>query len=192
MTKRDLLSVAIRIVGVVLLLRAVEQLASGVYTQLLIASGTLRGFSLAQNATATLMAFLIAAVSGLVLLIFADAIGRLLVRQDKEASMPDVGANQAEWFGVAARVVGLVAVALGLPILVGTLVQAFAVAAGETANMALPDKFTVLMIALRASHLESAAYTGLVQIALGAYLIWGAEHFTRLVFRQRRRRRAAE
>jgi hypothetical protein len=190
MTKRDLLAIAVKILGLVTFLKAIIEVPSMLYY----ATHREPGFadSLASMVWIQFGSLLLQVGIGLILIAFSESIARGLVRLDRESPLPDVGNDERPWFRTAVRVVGVVAVTFGFPILVGTVVQVLAVAAGETANMALPDKFTVFMVALRASKLESSAYTGLVQIALGAYLVWGAKQFTRLVFRDRSGKQTSE
>lgn len=189
MTKRGLLSVAIRVVGLVLLLRMLDALGTAI--SILI---SYRSYARTDESYASSLVFgvFVAAVVwgalALVVLSCAEGIARLLVREDGEAAIPQAPDEGGAWFSVAARVVGLVAILMGLSAIVGNTARVLSLFASESAYASLPDKIVIFFQTLKAAHLESSAYTGVAQVVFGGYLLLGAAQLTRLVYRERRRR----
>lgn len=186
MTKRDLLSVAIRVIGLVLLIRAVEQLAIGMYSNVVWGSQAVQGFDRTLNLVYTVASAAFYAIASLVFLLIPESIARLLVADSENRPLPDVSRGPRSWFAVAARIVGLVLLGFGIPWLIAIVAQAFATTTIDTSGYALIDRFGVLFQNLRAAKLDAAAYRALAQILIGAYLLCGAEHFGRLMMPKKR------
>lgn len=192
MTKRDLLSVAVKIVGLALILQMIFAIPSEIHyfteTRAIRLSKTdwdlLAGFPL------VIASIVLYGVVGALLVAFGEGIARLLVRENADAVMPNLGSSPRSWFSIASRVVGLLAITDGLPLLAGALIKVWGMTSLDTQGWAFGDKLGAFIRGFPASNMNVVAYRALAQIIVGAYLLWGAEQFSRLVFRDKRKRDA--
>lgn len=182
MTKRDTLSTALKIIGVVQLVAAVRATPATIFW---ITSGTTSSWANAHSMegypTLLIGGVLVWYAVSAVLIGFADAIASKLVREDAEIPAAELSQPAPVLFGLGSRVVGVVLLAQGLPDLVTEFVSVAsdassrATEAGATwsymfKTFVLPDKWTGFV------------HPALILI-IGGYLLFYAAHFTGLVYR---------
>jgi len=175
MTKRDVLSVACKILGLTCILYVIlaapgivgfipwafEQVRRG-------SSGSMPDLTPFYQLAALVGGALLWLVAAYVLLRFGDAIAARLVRVD--APLPSVGTSEWEKpvFVMAARIVGLACLARGIPVLARPLAaMAFQVTYRPGGNM---DTWAGLI-------------SGTALLAFGAYLLSGGKHLVQFAFR---------
>ena len=124
MTKRDVLSVAFKVMGVVFLADAVAtipgiiQSVEWAWSERMTTAYNPLGMALLQIGSVVLNLFIAAVLIG-----SADAIARALVKEDGEVSLPSLAGQEPLVFALAARVVGLVLVARAIPGLLRVFAQ---------------------------------------------------------------------
>ena len=182
MTKRDVLSVALKVVGIILLIYAVVGIPRTVIYVILMLSRRVPGLlhhtleAWLQVAAAALFIILAGMLIG-----FADGIARKLVREDRELSIPRV--DERPLFGVALRVIGVVLVVQAIPEVLRLLAEpALQVKHGTgTLGWQLYKEFwTKHWVAHWAQTIQCAA-----SLLLGLYLVAGARQFVDLLYRER-------
>ena len=171
MTKRDALSVSLKILGVVALYRALfgAIMTFGSMAWRLEVSQSL-DFPL--YLTMSVVQYVLALAAGCVLLMWGDRIAARLVRQDAE--LPTIAATgwQKPVFVVALKVVGIVCLVNGLP---------------RFARTAALAAFTRTFPRYATPQGAGEALYAIVLIALGVYLLSGARHLVAFAFKERNR-----
>jgi len=172
MTKRDVLDLALKVLGVYCVIRAVPELYMiiGCLAESHKESAGDRVF-LAVMLLVPVLWIAIAAV----LLMKADALARALVKED--AAVPAMGAPdwEVQVFGLALKVVGVVCLAIGIPYL-GLTITSFLSAFTEQHGT-----MSVSVAIVRA--LPGIVYSALL-LAIGAYLSFCTEHLVAFSFRK--------
>jgi hypothetical protein len=174
MTKRDILSVAIKVLGVICALYALISVKDAV-----LAFASKSGYhpwaefgkywyiNVGQAVGITVLLF----VAALVMLLWGDGIARRLSRDDSQIQVP----GGSEWggfvFTLALRIVGVVAVLGGVRDL-GVVGATYAV--GRGLDVTISPELVV--------RYWAAFTTALAMLVLGGYLLTGAKHLVRLLY----------
>ena len=179
MTKRDILSVGLKIVGVILLIYAVRGIPQVVSTVMFYLTGNFPGLeNPGVYAWITVGSLILNIVLAGVLVGFADGIARRLVREDREMSIPSV--DERPLFGLALRVIGIVLVVQAIP----DLLQLFAAPAlqakhveGTLGWQSYEEFWTKAWVGVWAEMIRAAA-----SLILGVYLVTGARSLVDLLY----------
>ena len=182
MTKRDVMAVGLKIVGVVFLLYAVLGIPSVVSTVMIMLGGNSYGLEnpgvYAWIAVGSLILNIVLAG---VLVGFADGIARRLVREDREMSIPRV--DERPLFGLALRVVGIVLVVQAIPHLLQLFAEPALVAKyaeGTLGWVSYKEFLTKVWVGHWAEMIRAAA-----SLILGVYLVTGARSLVDWLYRER-------
>lgn len=163
MTKRDILSVTFKILGVVYVMKMIASLPLIVTVVSAFcqrhSSELLEGINLSWCLGATIAYPILACIMACVLLRWGDLIAEKLIRVDTTLSVPDISQWQKPIFLLSLRIVGLVCVVKGIPNVVHALV-----------SLSFRGLRTVSPVML---------------LILGAYLLLGGKHLVKFAFRER-------
>lgn len=181
MTKRDVVSISIKVFGVVFLANAVGQITGGIYQSMAV-------FALRIEVPFPRMAYVFWLAGGIalqlliawVLLGSADAIARRLVPDDAELRVAGVAMQSV--VEAALRVVGVVIVAYALPDFVKSVVMAII----DTRLTVGPGNGLMETFAMSASKLEwKVVLQAAAQIAVGVYLALRCTQVAALLYHER-------
>ncbi len=182
MTKRDIVSVALKVIGVYLLATAVGTLPRSIETVRVIVGKHFNAPDptgwLVSEVASTLLWFLVG--GGLVA--FADRIAGAIA--DASEQTLHLASEQSEQvFVLAIRVLGVVVLVNVLPDLLSTFARTWMVHASLTGEVRVDPGYL-------ARELWVTQWTTIVKAAIsaaiGVYLVWGAKQFGSLVFASRK------
>jgi len=176
MTKRDLLSMALNVLGVFTLIHFVADTPRLLSFAVEMGSGKISGMANPKLFAAMEIVSLVLYIFFSVILIFrGDVISRKLIRDNSDLVLPNDNRWDEKIFVLALRVVGVVLVVQAIPNLLNILVTQ-AVWAHASAGLGF-----AYALATRWATVVQAVVT----IAMGAYLVSGASYLVGLIFRDR-------
>jgi hypothetical protein len=170
-TKRDALSVSLKIIGLVALYRTVFVGIMMVSSTLLRLEMMAKSQSFYAYLTWQIIWVVLSLAAGCILLKWGDRIAARLVRQDAELPAIPASGWQKPVFVVALKVVGVVCLVNG--------VAGFARAAASAAHASS-------VLRLFTGYPRGEGYYSIVLIALAVYLLSGAKHLVAFAFKERK------
>ena len=174
MTKRDVLSIAIKVLGLVFLANAVAAVPSTIsFARTPLPEG--------YNSVMIWGSLVLTFVIGVVLLALANDLARCLVRQDSETLLPEPIRQQRSLFIVAAQMVGLVLIARALPSLVRFYSRP-AVVAKLVYGHVSRDSYSQYLLDATVDQ-WTLMITMVVTLGMGTYLLLGAKQLAGLLHR---------
>lgn len=182
MSKRSLLSVALKVVGVVTFAKSLVAIPWTIEQINMTLTGRFVGV---DNKPLFILMSICGMLAGLLVGAYlaakGDSLARYLEPDDRAVDLSSV-----EWvrpaFGVAARVVGIVLIALALPNLIQTFAQQYLVF--REAGLPAHSAFSFYGDFWTRNWAEIIRY--LASILVGVYLVFGTASLSRLVFREPR------
>lgn len=181
MAKRDVLSLALRVLGVVLIVQGIVGIPSVIASAVAIASQQwASGEPVSLLNVLNWVGIIVYVTVGIVLFFGGDAVARRLCSSQERIELPEA-LDASSIFTTGARIVGLVFALQAIRWLLGGLskVAASTVQLAGVTESDLPKAFSE---SLRPEGLASII-SALVLLALSAYLVWGAPHLAKLIYR---------
>jgi hypothetical protein len=166
-TKRDALSVSLKILGLVTLYRAVWTVIV-MWVGVLVLAEARKSADFYARLTWSILVPVLLLAAGCILLRWGDTIAAKLVRQDAELPAIPTTGWQKPVFVVALKVVGVVFLVNGLAGLARVATQAGSV------------------LWLFTGYARAQTYHSIVLIALAIYLLSGAKHLVAFAFKERK------
>jgi hypothetical protein len=169
MTKRDILSISLKILGVFSIIYAARQIPNIAYWISLVISQPTLNLASFWYLFGTITSIILALVVAYILLRWGDSISKRLMREDSE--IPALG--KKEWeeavFKLSMRIVGVVCLTRGIPGLFNSL----------TRLPFLGDEQRFFP-----AQIWGGLISAIVLLIIGVYLISGAKRFVKLVLRE--------
>lgn len=169
MTKRDIISISLKILGVFSIIYAVRQIPNIAYwISFVISQPTLNSTSF-WYLFGTIVSLILALVVAYILLRWGDSISKKLMREDSE--IPALGEKEWEeaFFKLSLRIVGVVCLTRGIPGLFDSLTRLTFL--GEEQRFFPPQ-------------IWGGFISTIVLLVIGVYLISGAKRLVKLVLRE--------
>ncbi len=170
MTKRDALSISLKILGVVCLYKGVIYVISAGYSMATGLGAMKDQVNLYWYSASAILGPILLLAMAYILLRWADAISRKLVREDAEFPLPASNLWEKPVFVLALKVVGVVCLTIGVPDVVRGI--------GYFVALRPPGFFL-------ARYVAREAVGGVFLLALGLYLISGGKHLVAFAFKER-------
>jgi len=183
MTKRSILSLASKIIGLVFLAEAIVAIPSVIQLVMMFWNpGVVNAGNPMPNALLYIGGLFLSFAIASVLIGSSDWIARVLVSEDQEVALPDVKAHGRAILELACRIVGIVLLAQAIP----AIVRLFAESALRTAMISAGDYtprevLGEVAFRVRVEHWSSLFGSG-ASIAIGLCLIFLAGRLSALLY----------
>jgi hypothetical protein len=170
MTKRDILSVAFRIIGVYLAIFAIVSIPMIIFS--LASQGQMQqsGMIIPPRSWVARISIQLNPILmfgfALALLKWADSLAAKLIKEDSAVSMPQAAADTKQVFVLALRIIGVMQIVAAAPGLIANLLRLLPLGAMSRSapGFNLPEL--------------------IVRLLIGIYLLSGAKHLVAIVFRK--------
>lgn len=177
MSKRDILAIALKVVGAVFLIYGILELPTVIYIALSSRS-TVAGTNASVAIATQFTSFGLTLALGACLVFAADGISRLLVREDAQLPASVIQADRRSVFQLALKIIGVVSVVQAVPALLSLLPKTVSV----YGQSSLEFGTSYMWLSYWSNLVRDAA-----MLLIGIYLIWGgnlvsgAKHLVNLV-----------
>ena len=181
MTKRDILSVALKVLGAALLTYEVAGIPQTVNWVMVLLGGNMPIANPRLDAWLTVASVVLAIMLAGMLIGFSDGIARKLVREDRELSIPRV--DERPLFGLALRVIGIVLVVQAIPEVLRLLAEPALQAKhveGSLSGASYKEFLIKGWVGAWAEMIRAVA-----SLILGVYLVTGARSLVDWLYRER-------
>jgi len=177
MTERGVLSVSLRVAGVIMVVRAIHQIPYlGIAIETMMMRHMAVGFNPGWHLLVTVLTFLIYGVTAYIMIVKGDVISGKLIRDDK--SLPSVVTEKWElpFFGIALRIIGVVCLIIALPEIIKYLYMG---------RYNLADVYGVKSIKIIADIIRAVSF-----LAISIYFIAAAEQAAEILYKAGKRKRS--
>ncbi len=173
MTKREIVSVALKLIGVYVLIQTLGEVSQNIQWVMMFSQHKFSGLTHTQPFVfLTIVSIALWLIMSVVLIAAADAIARALVHDEGAASVISIDGDGYALFALALKVIGVVLLVTAVPNLIetfGHLALRFR-AMGETWGASLTDALSKDVFVSQ----WAAGVHAIVVILIGIGLVWGS------------------
>jgi uncharacterized membrane protein YbhN (UPF0104 family) len=167
MTKRDILSVALKIIGFNFILYSLIVVMSILQYISLFNNPIAKEYHLVLGLGGNIITFILVLAGAYILLRFSDKIAEKLIPIDKEVHIFVVDNWQKDVFSLALRIIGVVTLVKNIPHLVGEFIES-------------PTYIDII----KNASISQIIYRLLI-ITIGIYLLLGGKHLVKIIFKEK-------
>ena len=182
MTNRGVLSIAVKVLGLVFLAHAIANVPRTISFAMMLMGGRIVRTEEPWIATLEVASLILSFAIAAALLGSADGIARRLVRDDADVPLPGTEGRRRALFGVAARVLGLVLVVQAIP----ALLETFASSALKVRIVS--EAWGREMLGASVGKAWAEQWAAIIRwgasLAIGAYLLLGAAKLASVLYRE--------